>query len=502
MILRLLAWCLAWSAALPLGAAAAEQADKAVAAVRQMHSRGEIKPGTVLRLRVKQGNLASILGRDQQLQKEWESLTGVPIDASLMPQLDSLELIRAQPDVDLTLARNHEFADLFEAGLIEDLTPLLARLGFTLGEDSHSGYLLLRPQAMLGDKLVAIPADLDFAMLFLRADLLEDPQQRARFRLRHGHDPAPPRTWAEYQRLVAFYSRPQDGFYGSAEPREPLTGWMYWMPRYLSTAAPQRFLFDARMRPLIDSPAGVAATESYVATVAHSPPQVLEDGKDYSYTLPYFVRGQAFATVLTAATAKMANRADSAVRGKVIAVPMPGHRVGDRLVRRTTLIYGNNLVVPRSAAHKELAALFALWLTDPDHSVRSVAANGLADPYRRHHLRDEKLRELYTPQALDVARADLDIVTPSGTGLPGDVEYLAALNRHLWLAAAGRESPREAMARTAREWEAITERLGRARQIERWRAVRAQFPEASSEASAEAMPGAPPDAAAAPERRR
>jgi multiple sugar transport system substrate-binding protein len=462
----------AWCGAVRAG----EQADRAAAAVRQLVARGEVKPGTVLRLRVKQGNTVSFLGRDYELQKDWEKQTGILIDASVMPQLDSLEIIKRSPDIDVTIARNHEYPDLLDKGLIEDLTPLMQRFGFTLADDADGGYMLLKHQAMLGERIVAIPADFDVALLFVRRDLLEDPAQRAAFKARHGRELAPPRTWAEYRQLIEFFHRPKDGFYGSAEPREKLTGWMYWLPRYLSMGAPSQPLFDDQMHPLLDSPAGVAATEHYIATVPYSPPQSLEEGKDYSYTLPFFIRGHAFATMLTVATAKISNRDDSAVKGRFMAVPMPGTRVGDRLVRRTQFIYGNNLVVPATAPNKALGFLFAMWLTDPDNATRSVAANGIADPYRHASLRDERIRQLYTPQALDVLKAELGIVAPSGTGLPGDSEYLGALNENLWLAAGGRLTAREAMAKTSREWEAITERRGRAQQIARWKAFKRLYP--------------------------
>lgn len=468
--------CVWLGACVTVAAHAAAQADRAIAAVKQLIASGEIASGTVLRLRVKQGNMVSFLGRDYELQKDWERLTGVVIDASVMPQLDSLEFIRGATDIDLTIARNHEYADLLHAGLIEDLGPLLARLGFTLGTDPDSGYLLPRHQAYLGERIVAIPADMDVALLFLRRDLLEDPQHRAQYRARTGRELRVPQTWAELQQQMMYFHRPKDGFYGCAEPREKLTGWMYWMPRYLSGAAPNQHLFDDEMRPLLNSPAGIAATEQYVATVQCAPPQVLEPGKDYSYTLPFFIRGNAYATTLTMATAKISNREDSAVRGKLLAVPLPGQVVGGRFVQRTHFIYGNNLIVPAASRHKALALLFALWLTDPDNALRSVVANGLADPYRHNALRDQRVAAMYTPQVLQVLQAQLPHVAPAGTGLPGDAEYIAALNQNLWLAAAGKLSAREAMARTAREWDAITERRGRAQQIAHWRAFKQLYP--------------------------
>ncbi len=458
---------------------AGEQGDRAVAAVRRLVAEGQLRPDTVLRLRAKQGNVVSILGRDYALQQEWERKTGIAIDVGIMPQLDSLAFIRRATDVDLTIARNHEFADLLHAGLIADLGPLLERFGFRLAEGGADGFLRLPQQSLADGKVVAIPADFDAALLFLRRDLLEDPVQRARFRERHGRDLRAPRTWQEYQELVAFFHRPAEGLYGTAESREPLTGWMYWLPRYLSAAAPVQHLFDERMRPLISSPAGVAATESYAATVAYSPPQVLEDGKDYSYTLPFFVRGQAFAIILTAGVAKFANASETPVRGRFIAAPIPGRMVGGQLVRRTQLIYGNNLVVPANAPNKTLALLFAMWLTDPDNSSRSVLAQGITDPYRVNHLDDERIRAAYTPQVIDLIRSELPVMSPSGIGLPGDAEYIAALNRNIWQVAAGRLGAREAMERTAREWDQITDRIGRAAQIERWRLQRSLYPAAT-----------------------
>jgi multiple sugar transport system substrate-binding protein len=462
---------------LAAGAAhAGEQAERAIAAVKQLVARGEIKPDAVLKLRVKQGNIVSFLGRDYELQKEWEKQSGILIDASVMPQLDSLEFIRGSADIDLTIARSHEYPDLFHNGLIEDLTPLMQRFGFSLPDDANSGYILVRPQAYFGERLVAIPADLDVALLFLRRDLIEDPDNRAKFRDKHGRDLKVPTTWREYQQLVEFFHRPNEGLFGLSEPRERLTGWMYWLPRYLSAAAPNQYLFDDQMRPLLDSPAGIAATHNYVATVPYSPPQSLEEGKDYSYSLPFFLRGNAFATVLTTATAKLSSRDGSAIKDKFIAAPMPGQVVGNRLVRRTQFIYGNNLVVPASAPNKALGFLFAMWLTDPDNSARSVAANGFADPYRYNSLRDERVRTMYTPQSLEVLHKELSITAPSGTGLPGDSEYLAALSTNLWLAASGKLTSKQAMAKTAREWELITERYGRAKQIAHWQAFKKLYP--------------------------
>jgi multiple sugar transport system substrate-binding protein len=119
-----------------------------------------------------------------------------------------------------------------------------------------------------------------------------------------------------------------------------------------------------------------------------------------------------------------------------------------------------------------------MWLTDPDVSTRSIlVVSGFADPYRYNHLRDERARVIYTPQALDSLAEQLKNVVPAGTGLPGDAEYIDALSRNLWLAAAGTLSASEAMRTTAEQWEKITESYGREKQKGYWRVFREKFPQ-------------------------
>lgn len=474
------------SAASP-AAVAAEQADRALQLVQEMIRGGEAQRGSTIRLVVKQGNIASFLGRDGELKREWEQATGVLIDASVMPQEDSLEFIRTSSDVDLTIARNHEYPDLVHAGLIEDLGALIARLGFRLPTEAGSGFIAPALQALDGDRLVAIPADFDIGMLYLRKDLLDDALQRERYRERFGVELRAPRTWAEYRRQVEFFDDPAKGFHGALEPRERATGWMYWLPRYLARGVPVRHLFDADMRPLIDSREGIEATRDYLATIPFSPPAIAAEHNDYSYTLPLFLQGRGYSTIITIAGAKLASSAASKIRNRVLVAGLPGVDVDGRLIRRPVIMYGNNLVMPKSAANKELAVLYALWLTDPDISRRSVGvAGGFADPYRMTHLADERIITTYSRQAIDALAGSLADACPAGTGLPGDSEYLAALSDNLWLAARGEIDAAAAMSRTAAAWEGITERYGREGQIVRWREFRGRYPGAPAATSAAA----------------
>lgn len=457
-------------------ATAGEQANRALASIKLLQDIGEIAPGTVLNIAAKQGNVAAFLGMNSELEREWEARTGIPINTTLMPQVDSQPFIERIKPLDLAVARTHEYPDLFQRDLIEDLAPLMSRFGFSLAADSRTGYMLAGLQAYVGERIAAVPADADIPVLYLRKDLLEDPANQARYRERFKRNLVPPTTWSEYKDQVAFFHRPQDEFFGSLEQRDLGTAWMFWMPRFVAHA-PAPFLFDEQMRPRINSPAGIAATENYLSLTRYMAPAALAEGRDYSYTLPLFKAGKGYSTISTQAGAKLFNQEGSAVKGKFISMPLPGYLRDGKLQRSSMLIYGNNLVIPKSSRNKALALLFAMWLTDPDTSIRAVGIPGsFADPYRFHHLRDERLRNIYTAQTLDLIAQELAHVIPGGTGLPGNSEYLAALNDNLYRAAQGKQTARQAMARTARAWDAITHRYGREQQIRHWQAYRRQSP--------------------------
>lgn len=455
---------------------AGEQAERALAGVQALIAAGEGKTDSTLKVAFKPGNINALLGPELELQKEWERRTGVMISARVIPQQAALVNLKGNPDIDLTVARTHEFPDLVDQGLVVDLAPLMRQYDFAIDGAPPQGFVRPRLQTFFGDRMVAVPADGDVTVYYLRRDLMEDAAERTAFRRKFGRDLTLPKTWSEYEQLVGFFHRPGKGLYGAAEERDQAGGWMYWLPRYFVQSAPYRMLFDERMRPLIDSPAGIAATESYVRTVRYSPPDILGEGKDYSYVLPFFMQGKAFATVNTIAGAKLFNSAGSAVRGKFMAIPIPGKRVGGKLLRHNVPIYGNNLVVSSRSQQRQLAFLFTMWLTDPDNSLRTVGAKGgHTDPYRWHHLADPRIVELYTADALQVFKGEWEIALPPGTGMPGDGEYLDVLDRHLWLAARGELSAAEAMKRTAQAWEKITEQRGRERQLGYWRTFGAGF---------------------------
>ncbi|MCP4346242.1 MAG: extracellular solute-binding protein [Desulfobacterales bacterium] len=453
------------------------QAEKAVAAVKKLVDSGRISNDTIIKIMAKEGNINNIWGNDFEIKDKWEQQTGILIDARIRQNLPVLDFISKDKDFDITLARQREYPDLYTKNYITDLTPFVKKYGLVLDENSVNGFFSPKIQSEFDNKVVAIPADGDIAMLYIRKDLMEDPTNKTRFRKKYKRDLKLPDTWDEYQDLIEFFHNPQKGFYGTCEQRDPQTGWMFWMPRYASQDYPNQYLFDDNMHPLVNSRAGIAATESYLKTIPFSPPKILDKWNHYSYAVPIYKSGNAFSYMLTMAAAKMLNTEPSAVKGKFIACLSPGTMVRGKLVRRTSYIYGNNIVVSKVSKHKDLAFLFAMWLSAPDISTQSImVTSGLADPFRVNHLKDRRVWPIYSTQALGVLEKQVGIAVPEGTGVPGDFEYIKTLNKNLWAAAKGELTAKRAMEKTAGKWEEITERYGREKQIRYWRAFKKKYP--------------------------
>jgi multiple sugar transport system substrate-binding protein len=458
-------------------ALAGHQAQRAVQAVKKLITEGKIPLDATLRIVAKEGNINNFWGNRMALKSQWEDATGTMLDTAIRPNLPVLEFMRGQKDFDLTLARQREYPDLYLENLVMDLTPYVHRFGLDINADPNDGYFRPTAQTSFDNKIVAIPADGDVAVMYLRKDLMEDPKFKAEFTAKYNRTLEIPATWDEYQRLVEFFHRPEQNLYGTCEHRDPQTGWMFWMPRYTSQTWPNQYLFDDDMRPLINSAAGVAATKSYVQTVAYSPDGITGEKNHYTYAMPIFRDGKSFAYIITTAGAKAFNGVRSAIKDKFMVCPMPGTRVNDRLVRRTSFIYGNNIVVASTSQNPELAFLFAMWFSDPDISNQAIEVfRGFADPFRYNHAHNQSLWPVYTRQVLEMLPSQFEVAVPAGTGLPGDTEYMRALNNNLWLAAQGRIAAAEAMAQTAIQWEKITEQYGRQKQIRYWRLFKEKFP--------------------------
>ena len=219
------------------------------------------------------------------------------------------------------------------AGYLEDLTNRVK--ADTALQWNDIGTFFRNFSATFGGKVYTIPLDGDFQMVYYRSDLLREAGLR------------PPQTWADYLKIAEMFNRKDlngDGTpdFGSciAKKRNAQSYWMVWSvaAAYLqSQGTGQGSFFDLdTMRPLTNNEAFAEALRVYVATGRYGPPDELN--WDVGDSRSGFVTGRCALSIDWGDIGTLAiDPNTSKVQNKVGAVILPGtSRVLDRRTGRLT----------------------------------------------------------------------------------------------------------------------------------------------------------------------
>ena len=138
-----------------------------------------------------------------------------------------------------------------------------------------------RELSWYGDKIYGYPYTGLTAYLCYRKDLLDDPENKRKFKARYHREIAVPSNWKEYMQLAAFFTRPEEHFYGTyISGKQGLALWYEWLNLVYSFGGD---ILDTQHGweygdIVVNSPQNVAATEQYVKLIAFSPPDTLNYG--------------------------------------------------------------------------------------------------------------------------------------------------------------------------------------------------------------------------------
>ncbi len=330
-----------------------------------------------------------------------------------------------------------------------------------------------------GGKTYALTIDGDILIFQYRKDLFDNPDEQAAFKAKYNKDLKPPETWDDYNQIGAFFTRKKgaklagqtltDDFYGSAEFGVRGFSFAWFMDRAASAGV---MYFDENMKPGINTPASVAALQNMVDSLKNAPPDVLNYG--YQELADAFIKGKvAMVVQWTDVPKKASDPAQSTIVGKVGIARMPGTKVGDTVVHRAMMPVGRVVAVTADSKVKDAAYCVVKHIAY-DRSLEDVstALTGL-DPYRQSHLEHP---EAYAPLMGDQPAKDyltgLKAALPDGFPeifIPGAAQYEDSLDLHVNKALAGQETPQAALDAAAKEWDAITDKLGRDKQIQLWK---------------------------------
>lgn len=117
--------------------------------------------------------------------------------------------------------------------------------------------------------------------LCYRKDLLNDPVNQRDFEVRYHRKLTVPTTWAEYNEVAEFFTRPEQDLYGTyIQGKQGLALWYEWLNLAYSFGGN---ILDSKHGweygdIVVNSPENVAATNEYLKLIAFSPPDTLHFG--------------------------------------------------------------------------------------------------------------------------------------------------------------------------------------------------------------------------------
>jgi multiple sugar transport system substrate-binding protein len=207
---------------------------------------------------------------ESAMAKQWEAFetrhqTGLKLEAvpfDLQPLYESLFVNRGllHGEWDVVFISTDWLAEAAQSGGLMDLSPYVAASPPEEYPCAWSQSLLRLQQ--FGSRILGLPYHDGPECLIYRKDLFSDPAECSRFASDFGEPLETPRTWEQFHRIARFFTRPQDGLYGTAFAAFPDGhNTVYDFCLQLWTRGGE--LFDDSGRMLLDTPQALDALECY-----------------------------------------------------------------------------------------------------------------------------------------------------------------------------------------------------------------------------------------------
>ncbi len=327
-------------------------------------------------------------------------------------------------------------------------------------------------------KIVCVDFDGDYQIWQYRKDLFEDSKEQDKFKSEYGWDLQWPETYDQLFQVGEFFHRPDQDLLGMTDLRNKFWGFSNWYQSYSAGANPSQLYFDPTTgKPLVNSEAGIWATKWHVDTLPFHSPDALSWGWPEQYG-NFAAGGTATSCMYPNAPKFLDNpdNPDSKVVGKMRSGITPGRIHDGVLVRRPVWWPNITLGVSGQSEYKEAAYLALQWLDSPSiYTWMTGNPAGYFDPFQVTDFEDPIVVASYKPWHIPVYQDSIERAVPPIT-LNGANEYVNALDENLQAAMTGDKTAEQAMEDTEAEWEEITDRLGRDKQMEAMQAMADSYP--------------------------
>lgn len=460
---------------------------RAIEAVKVMKAAGKATKIVAMMSDVAIGQLTKPFPAGAPSVKDlWEKETGITLELVSVPP--NTEFTKAMQDIatrgaafDIYVTEWNRLGDLAESQGIQNLDEFRSKYN-PEWDDPERGYVGgAQGVSLLNEyrgSAFGVSLDGDFQCWVYRKDLFEDDKERQAFKARYGYDLDYPKTWKQLDEAAAFFHRPDQGLLGCTDLRNQAWGYPNWYQRYVSSAAPNQFLFDDDGTPLINSDQGINAAREYVDTLAYHSPDAISWGWPEQYG--NMSKGGSAMTCAFSNMPKFIDNpanTDSVVQGKMTTSFSPGREIDGALIRRSVLWFSITATVSNQSKNSELAYLFLQWLGSSrifSWMIANPAGYGF-DPFQLANMNDPLVAEMYHDYHLKTIRETIKRSVPT-INFAGATALHNALDENLLGALTKSKTPEEAMADTEREWKRIIRKLGEDRFVEAVKANKAAWP--------------------------
>lgn len=465
-----------------------EATDRAIAGAKQLVASGAVPPGATIKLL----HVAGSKNNFEPFFADWEAKTGTKVEVVTLggePDVYTKAFAEATAKTgafDIITIFSTWKGDAIEAGLAKDLEDYYRKYDPIGPPDVAPIEPLGSYTTMYKGRHYAVALDADVFTLTYRKDLLENPDYASQFKSKFGYDLKVPDTWEEVKDVSKFFTeldlKASDGekVYGGYFYADP--GWAAFTTWFCIFVSKGGILFSPTdMKAMVNTQEGVDATQVMADLVPYMHPDALS--MDWASLYKRYSEGKAVLTMAWPSLIKWAQDPEtSQVIGKSGSALAPGANVtvgGKQILLKAANNPVNWIgIVSNYSKYPELGFLFWQWVVSPVIGAEAVSRVGIMDIFRECWFKPpyrDTFEKAYTPQFLDVF-ADCVAHSFPDLMIKGSSEYLDKLTKNVNAACVKAKTAKAAMDDTAKDWEAITDRLGRDAQLEAWKSFIPLYP--------------------------
>ncbi len=317
-----------------------------------------------------------------KMKHKFEERTGIEVVIEMYEHSEAvnkvmLDLNSRRGRYDFILQPHRELGRFVKSGHLESLEKYLqdAKLrdpSFKPEEQLYQG--LWKEISWYEGKIYGFPFTALTMYMWYRKDLMDDPTERAGFKAKYGYDLKPATTWEEYRDIAEWFTRPEQGFYGTAlQGKRHEALWYEWINFLYSFGGD---MMEAKSGSecgpiIVNSPAAIESLEYYKSLMKFSPPDTLNYFWDDVMAL--MQQDKTFELIMwnDATYAVAEDKEASKVAGRMGFDLVPQGRGG-----KVGQVEGWTYLIPKYSKQKEAAYLFVQWMMGFDQQLEQHLNGG------------------------------------------------------------------------------------------------------------------------------